>query len=590
MVVEQLDKKHQKLKAAHFQSKRIQIINVFKSIDTRENTSALSTGILDEHTHVLSMSENARIINFWNERNTSEFFIKVQIDTNITPYIVEWQLTPNNDNLMGIVVTTKGMAEKGKKTEILVSFSLDQIKSVAQYWHLMLTVRDHQDQKHIIITKSNWKTKIKLLPDGYRHSKKYKDEVIYPTIQSNMHFVIEARQITKYEQFKYIRRSWLAYSLVLIFLPLIRYLNIWVFFEKNATSAHENAWLTFKRMREMYPQRLIYYAITCDTKNKLNITDKNIIILGTWKYYFIIYLTKLLLSSETRYHVLGDSQFHRSMLVNKMSKKVHIFLQHGMNGIKDVPMFHYGHGQIDFLIAASNWEKELIVKEWHYPDNRVFVTGLPRWDELVPEMLSRNVITFMPTWQPDITNLTQNMFENTALYKTYKTLFESSQFVNYMSQNNIDAHLILHPKFLRYSQSFKKLKYVTINVSSDITTLISKSQILVTDYSSTAWDSLYLGRKVIFLRYADLHNNNGLNVNMIGTVVNDSASLIATLIESNDHTHNQLESYFEPKSPNNTQRVIEKLMINQKKFKIHSFTYLNRKLLEIIKRLVSLIL
>lgn len=585
MVVEQLDKKHQKLKAAHFQSKRIQIINVFKSIDTRENTSALSTGILDEHTHVLSMSENARIINFWNESNTSEFFIKVQINTNITPYIVGWQLTPNNDNLMGIVVITKGMAEKGKKTEILVSFSLDQIKSVAQYWHLMLTVRDHQGQKHITtITKSNWKTKIKLLPDGYRHSKKYKDEVIYPTIQSNMHFVIEARQITKYEQVKYIRRSWLAYSLVLIFLPLIRYLNIWVFFEKNATSAHENAWLTFKRMREMYPQRLIYYAITRDTKSKLNITDKNIIILGTWKYYFIIYLTKLLLSSETRYHVLGDSQFHRSMLVNKMSKKVHIFLQHGMNGIKDVPMFHYGHGQIDFLIAASNWEKELIVKEWHYPDNRVFVTGLPRWDELVPEMLSRNVITFMPTWQPDITNLTQNMFENTAFYKTYKTLFESSQFVNYMSQNNIDAHLILHPKFLRYSQSFKKLKHVTINVSSDITTLISESQILVTDYSSTAWDSLYLGRKVIFFRYADLHINNGLNVNTIGTVVNDSASLIANLIESNDHTHNQLESYFEPKSPNNTQRVIEKLMINQKKFKIHTFTYLNRKLLEIIKR------
>lgn len=584
MVVEQLDKKHQKLKAAHFQSKRIQIINVFKSIDTRENTSALSTGILDEHTHVLSMSENARIINFWNESNTSEFFIKVQINTNITPYIVGWQLTPNNDNLMGIVVITKGMAEKGKKTEILVSFSLDQIKSVAQYWHLMLTVRDHQGQKHITtITKSNWKTKIKLLPDGYRHSKKYKDEVIYPTIQSNMHFVIEARQITKYEQVKYIRRSWLAYSLVLIFLPLIRYLNIWVFFEKNATSAHENAWLTFKRMREMYPQRLIYYAITRDTKSKLNITDKNIIILGTWKYYFIIYLTKLLLSSETRYHVLGDSQFHRSMLVNKMSKKVHIFLQHGMNGIKDVPMFHYGHGQIDFLIAASNWEKELIVKEWHYPDNRVFVTGLPRWDELVPEMLSRNVITFMPTWQPDITNLTQNMFENTAFYKTYKTLFESSQFVNYMSQNNIDAHLILHPKFLRYSQSFKKLKHVTINVSSDITTLISESQILVTDYSSTAWDSLYLGRKVIFFRYADLHINNGLNVNTIGTVVNDSASLIANLIESNDHTHNQLESYFEPKSPNNTQRVIEKLMINQKKFKMHTFTYLNRKLIKKIK-------
>lgn len=585
MVVEQLDKKHQKLKAAHFQSKRIQIINFFKSIDTQESTSALSTGILDEHTHVLSMSENARIINFWNESNTSEFFIKVQINTNITPYIVGWQLTPNNDNLMGIVVITKGMAEKGKKTEILVSFSLDQIKSVAQYWHLMLTVRDHQGQKHITtITKSNWKTKIKLLPDGYRHSKKYKDEVIYPTIQSNMHFVIEARQITKYEQVKYIRRSWQAYSLVLIFLPLIRYLNIWVFFEKNATSAHENAWLTFKRMREMYPQRLIYYAITRDTKSKLNITDKNIIILGTWKYYFIIYLTKLLLSSETRYHVLGDSQFHRSMLVNKMSKKVHIFLQHGMNGIKDVPMFHYGHGQIDFLIAASNWEKELIVKEWHYPDNRVFVTGLPRWDELVPEMLSRNVITFMPTWQPDIANLTQNMFENTAFYKTYKTLFESSQFVNYMSQNNIDAHLILHPKFLRYSQSFKKLKHVTINVSSDITTLISKSQILVTDYSSTAWDSLYLGRKVIFFRYADLHINNGLNVNTIGTVVNDSASLIAALIESNDHTHSQLESYFEPKSPNNTQRVIEKLMINQKKFKIHTFTYLNRKLIKIIKR------
>lgn len=564
MVVEKLDKRHHLTKY---------------SDDARLNIEPLR-----ESEKIERIASNSSIINFWNDNHNSEFVIKIKISTVLIPYILDWQLKPDNDNLVEIAVITRSIVEKGKKAEVVISFPVNQIHSGSQYWHLILKVGNHQSQDYYVtIDNSNWKTKIKLLPDGYRYAKNYKDEVVYPTIQANMNFVIEARRITKYEQFKYIKRSWLVYVVVLICLPLIRYLNIWVFFEKNAASAHENAWITFKKMREMYPKRLIYYALNSDAKKKLTTTDKNIIILGTWKYYIILYLSKLLVSSETRYHVLGDSQFHRSMLMNKLSKKAHIFLQHGMNGIKDVPMFHYGHGQIDFMIAASNWEKAMIVKEWHYPENRVFVTGLPRWDDLIPDILLPNVITFVPTWQSSITNLTQEMFQNTDFFRTYKALFESSQFINYINQNNVDINLILHPKLLHYSKLFEKIKHVTIHVNSDITPLISKSETLVTDYSSIAWDSLYLGRKVIFFRHDNMHDD-GLNVNALGTVVNDSSSLISALRHSSSNNQSNLESYFEPRSVNNTQRVIEKLIVNQKKFKIHTFTYLNRKLWERIKR------
>lgn len=529
---------------------------------------------------------NVKILKFGLSKDSSEYIIKVNINQNLVAQIINWKLKSNNDVLEDVLLVTRKMVIVGSKVQITLSFPITKIIKTTQYWKLSLTTRNESGQESATsITQSNLITKFKLLPDGYRYAVSDHNHVMYPNILSNMDFAIQTRITTLYETRKYIKKSWLTYFSIMIFLPFIRWLNIWVFYEKNANSAHENAWITFKKMRELYPNRRIYYIINTKAKKSINLKDDNIVLLGTWKYYIILYLAKVLLSSETRYHVLGDAQFHRSMLSSKLSKKVHVFLQHGMNGIKEVPMFHYGHGQIDFLIAASNWEKDVITRKWHYPEKKVFVTGLPRWDDLNIQNLEKGVITFVPTWQSNLADLSHKSFEKTSFFKSYSGLFLDENFINVVKDYNLEVNIVMHPKFEQYKVLFQKFEFLNIHVSTDLNYLLSRSEILITDYSSVAWDALYLDRKIVFFQPESQQEGNDISVlNEIGVIVTTNDGLISAIIENYNVELENYDVFFEPRTDNNTTRVINTLVKNEKLFKAHFFTYLHRKLIKRLKR------
>lgn len=562
-----------------------QIITNYTNLATKKINKYGNISVFPDE-NIQALLGNVRILKFGLSKDSSDYFIKVNLNKNIVAQIINWKLVSNNDSLEDVLLVTRKMVTVGNQVQITLSFPVTKIIKTTQYWKLRLITQNESGQESVtIITQSNLITKLKLLPDGYRYAVSDHNHVMYPTILSNMDFAIQTRITTLYEMSKYVKKAWLTYFSIIIFLPFIRLLNIWVFYEKNANSAHENAWITFKKMRKLYPNRRIYYIINSEAKKSINLNNDNIVLLGTWKYYVILYLAKVLLSSETRYHVLGDAQFHRSMLSNKLSKKVHVFLQHGMNGIKKVPMFHYGHGQIDFLIAASNWEKDVITHKWHYPEKQVFVTGLPRWDDLNIQNLEKGVITFMPTWQSNLADLSHKSFERTSFFKSYSGLFLDENFINVVQNDNLEVNIVMHPKFEQYKALFQKFKFLNIHVSADLNYLLSRSEILITDYSSVAWDALYLNRKVVFFQPEIRQEEDNMSIfNEIGTVATDKNDLISAIIKKRNVNFENYDAFFEPKTDYNTVRVINTLVENEKLFKLHFFTYLHRKLIKRLKK------
>ncbi|TGD34752.1 CDP-glycerol glycerophosphotransferase family protein [Leuconostoc mesenteroides] len=540
------------------------------------------------------------IIGFWSSQSSQQFFLQIKVAKDFLSNSFYWKLSTNTPDVSDCLLTVINC----RKTSSYLIYTLAcNGKKIlhSTNWYIVLEYNNiHSDRPlKIEVEDTSLLMKAKLFPDGYsRRLNLSHKKVIYPSLNTSMKFGIIQRQITKFEEKNFLTKAKLMYLTVLPFLPFINQINIWLFFEKNAVSAHENAFIVYKQMRKKFPRRKVFYVITDGAKEKVDLNDDHILILGTKKYYCILFLSRVLLSSDTRYHVLGDSQFHRSLLVQKTSKKVHIFLQHGMNGIKKVPMFHNGHGQIDYLVAASEWESELFQNQWHYSKKKIIVSGLPRWDMLennVPKLLSQKTvkILIMPTWRDQFVNMSNNDFLQTDFVLSYQDMFSNSEFIDMLHKFKAEVIFVLHPKMKQFEQILEKLFSVQVRDIDQVNEFLSDSAILITDYSSIAWDMAYINKPVIYFQY-DQENfkrkyGSYLTINelpgYVSTDIDDVVSLIYTVLSSNRRLESQdSEKFFTWHDKNNTSRLITKLVTMDKKFNVHRRSYLTRKLMMQLKQ------
>jgi|AntDeeMinimDraft_4_1070355.scaffolds.fasta_scaffold03679_2 glycosyltransferase involved in cell wall biosynthesis len=139
--------------------------------------------------------------------------------------------------------------------------------------------------------------------------------------------------------------------------------------------------------------------------------------------------------------------------------------------------------------------------------SRVPVTGLPRYDSLLEDSskvaCQRRILIF-PTWREYLVNNDLTSFKNTEFFKSYFDLVTGKEFLLFLKNNNYEAKFLLHTEMLKFSDVFKELESELVSVSgasSDLRTEILKSEILITDYSSMAWEFSILNKKTIFYHF-----------------------------------------------------------------------------------------
>jgi CDP-glycerol glycerophosphotransferase (TagB/SpsB family) len=178
----------------------------------------------------------------------------------------------------------------------------------------------------------------------------------------------------------------------------------------------------------------------------------------------------------------------------------------GLKPIQDRSKYHY-----NYFISTSDWTNESNFKKVFKADHFLNL-GYPRNDILLKDTedsldlilcdmqiynsIQENrkngikSILYMPTFR-------ENGFENFPL--NFKTLNNS------MQELNIRFYVKLHPFVLKqYMESIKQEKYSNIifyNTQGDIYPILKYVDILITDYSSIAYDFLFLNRPIIFFNY-----------------------------------------------------------------------------------------
>lgn len=292
----------------------------------------------------------------------------------------------------------------------------------------------------------------------------------------------------------------LAYAISLYLKKFINK-NVNLYFEKDASTAHESGYVTFEKVKNLKHIRSINKYIL-DSKSKKfrelkRKYGKDLIKRYTFKHYLYIFLATNFISSELSNHVLSVRVFH-NLLLRKIRETPLYFLQHGIMFAKPVdnPMFKSFHKENQTNnIIKSVISSDLEAKEFYkmgYTDDDLMKTGLPKLDKARLEK-NADKIAFMPTWRYwEEGMILKGDIVNTTYYKTLMEIIHTFKKAGLLDR----LLLVPHNKFAEYiKEKFNEYKNLICTNPSEA---LEKSIIFITDYSSIIYDAIYRGAYPIF--------------------------------------------------------------------------------------------
>ncbi|MCY8307433.1 CDP-glycerol glycerophosphotransferase family protein [Bacillus vallismortis] len=308
---------------------------------------------------------------------------------------------------------------------------------------------------------------------------------------------------------------------------------VWFVGENLGEVAQDNGFAFFEYCVQNKNQEKYYYVSKKDNKNPGNISKypKNIITYDSFKHLVFYHLSKYLIVSH------GIRDVIPSVIHNKMSEnpKDIIYLQHGIIAMKKLSFNRKSYNsKIKKFVVSSDHEKQILVKDMNFKKDQIMVTGLSRFDTLIDDskkMKSKQIL-LIPTWREWIDD-----FENSSFYLNYSGFLNNKKLHKLLEDNNIILkffmHIELQKKYSNYFEDLhKNIKLVQVGEES-VKSLVSESSLMITDYSSVAFDFNYLEKPVIFYQFdlPDYLHYRGSYINLKTDLFGQTAYTDGSLLE-----------------------------------------------------------
>lgn len=316
--------------------------------------------------------------------------------------------------------------------------------------------------------------------------------------------------------------------------PLFTWRNIWIVGELPY-KAQDTGYHFFKYMREKHPGRNVYYVIDPSSPEYKNVKKLgNILIHKSIKHMFYTVVATRMIGSHHPDYLYPL----RSPLFKSLVKAKKVFLQHGVMGTRNSGHY-YGveskNFETDLFIVSSDFEKKMIVTDFGYKPEQVKVTGLSRFDSLFDGQVKlKRQLLIIPTWREWLTK--EASFLKSEYYDRYKALINSEKLHEISANYQLKIVFCLHPNMQKYSKHFEHENVTIINQGEvDVQHLLKESMMMITDYSSVAFDFSFLAKPVLYYQFdrAKFIGERGSHLNLKkdlpGPIVHNETDLVATL-------------------------------------------------------------
>jgi glycosyltransferase involved in cell wall biosynthesis len=310
----------------------------------------------------------------------------------------------------------------------------------------------------------------------------------------------------------------------------------WVFMDRRDKGG-DNAEALYRYVRDEGLHDRIAFVIDEGCRDHHRLTDEgfNLVPYGTIEHWRLLYGAEHFFASHVDDVIIYPWKRYGSGIENPRYKLN--FLQHGV--IRSDLSSWLGSKSFHTFMTSAKPEYTGILNNLNYrvgPET-LQLTGLARHDLLDPEQVS-DYLLIAPTWRSFLLDVPRERFEGSEFFRAWAGLLGSSEFEDLLSESGLEAKLLLHPSIDRYRRSFGSIEHIEVMTYTkvpDFSKLISGARGLVTDYSTIAFDSLYLRRPCLFYTFPEqrTHSTNAgakLNVfEQLGFLCGSQTDVLSTM-------------------------------------------------------------
>lgn len=359
--------------------------------------------------------------------------------------------------------------------------------------------------------------------------------------------------------------------------------DIWLFLDRPY-AADDNAEHLYRWIKSNHQNKTIYFALLKTSRDWERLYNEgfNLIEYGSKEYEEILKASSKIISSQI------DANVVNYFKDNSLNYKKIVWLQHGVTK-DDLSSWLNSKFRIDVIVTATKDEFNSFVLDntrYKYTEKEVKLTGFPRFDALNGQYdIDDKKILFMPTWRQSLVGETtfngerkyRSDFFNSEYALKWGAVFSSDKLRKFSKKYNVEFYIYPHPNIKPYINNFNLSPYIRIcEDTHTIQQVFKHSFMLITDYSSVAFDFAYMRKPIIYYQFDEQDVFNGAHsyqkgyfdyrLNGFGPVVLSEEELFKKLEciiikEKNDDIYlNRIEKTFKFFDNKNSERVYKAII------------------------------
>ena len=271
--------------------------------------------------------------------------------------------------------------------------------------------------------------------------------------------------------------------------------------------------------------------------------------------------------------------------VQDLRRLKYVFLQHGITKDDISGFAHKTKRNLAMFLTAAPMEYESIVNgNYGYTEKQVKLAGFPRFDTLNDE--SEKLIVIMPSWRGNMNLVPEEgikagfkyseIFKESDYFKFYNGLINDAGLLEAMKEKGYRGAFCIHPHFAKQTVDFTANDVFEIKkIPFSYQEMFAKGSVLVTDYSSVAFDFAYMKKPVVYSQFDRETFYEGHTYNQgyfsyerdgFGPVCTDYESAVKTITDlvMNDcrepeEYRQRVETFFAFTDKDNCRRVFEEI-------------------------------
>lgn len=297
--------------------------------------------------------------------------------------------------------------------------------------------------------------------------------------------------------------------------PIVRrrYADCLIFMDRDS-QADDNAEHLYRYVLRNHPDTRAYFVLRRESRDwdRLCREGFRLIPFGSIEHRVALINARHLISSHADHYVLGYPTLrHRRTL----HRSRFTFLQHGV--IKDDLSHWLNAKTIDCFVTASPAERRSIIDEgspYRFSAQEVVLTGLPRHDALgAGNPRADRCLLIMPTWRQWLVGPTigksavraeNPVFFESEFAQRWREFLHSPRLRALVTAHGYRVQFFPHANLDAYLDWFDAPSYIETlsnGRGASIQEVFRAAALMITDYSSAAFDLAYLRRSVLYYQF-----------------------------------------------------------------------------------------